>query len=269
MTAAAALSLSSVTKQFDETRAVDNVSLEIEPGQFVGVIGRSGAGKSTMLRLINRLIDPTQGSISFAGTEITTLKGKALREWRRDCAMIFQQFNLVERLDVLTNVLIGRLAEHGFISSMAMQFTDAERAMALSALDRLDLVPQALQRAGTLSGGQQQRVAIAKALVQNPKIMLADEPIASLDPANATLVMDGLRQINKEDGLTVLVNLHTLDTARAYCDRIIAMRQGRVFFDGTAAQLTDDVVRDIYGTDGLREFNEAVTSTQSLAKAPA
>ncbi len=255
------LTLSKVTRQFGETTAVDNVSLTIEPGQFVGVIGRSGAGKSTLLRLINRLIDPTSGSISFEGTEVTALKGKALREWRRDCAMIFQQFNLVERLDVLTNVLIGRLAEHGFLSSMAMQFTDAERAMAIEALDRLDLVPQALQRAGTLSGGQQQRVAIAKALVQRPKIMLADEPIASLDPANATLVMDGLKQINSKDGITVLVNLHTLDTARAYCDRIIAMRYGRVMFDGTAAQLTDDVVRDIYGLEGLMEFNEAVTST--------
>ena len=218
-----------------------------------------------MLRLINRLIDPTAGSVTFQGTEITALKGKQLRNWRRDCAMIFQQFNLVERLDVLTNVLIGRLAEHDFLSSMAMRFTDMERAMALQALDRLDLVQQALQRAGTLSGGQQQRVAIAKALVQKPKIMLADEPIASLDPANATLVMDSLRQINKEDGLTVLVNLHTLDTARAYCDRIIAMRNGGVFFDGVAEQLTDDVVRDIYGLEGLREFNEAVTSTQSVA----
>ena len=261
----AALTLTDVSKRFDETRAVDAVSLTIEPGQFVGVIGRSGAGKSTMLRLINRLIDPTEGSISFGGMETTSLRGKALRTWRRDCAMIFQQFNLVDRLDVLTNVLIGRLAEHGFLSSMAMRFTDAERTTALHALDRLDLVPQALQRAGTLSGGQQQRVAIAKALVQQPKIMLADEPIASLDPANATLVMDGLRQINQEDGLTVLVNLHTLDTARTYCDRIIAMREGRVFFDGTAAQLTDDVVRDIYGLEGLQDFNEAVTSTQSIA----
>ncbi|TCL08277.1 phosphonate transport system ATP-binding protein [Shimia isoporae] len=261
----ATLTLSNVSKIFGETKAVDTVSLDIAPGQFVGVIGRSGAGKSTMLRLVNRLIDPTSGSISFDGVEITSLRGKALRDWRRDCAMIFQQFNLVDRLDVLTNVLIGCLAEHGFFSSMAMQFTDAERTLALQALDRLDLVPQALQRAGTLSGGQQQRVAIAKALVQQPKIMLADEPIASLDPANATLVMDGLKQINKEDGLTVLVNLHTLDTARAYCDRIIAMRNGRIFFDGTAAQLTDDVVRDIYGTQGLREFNEAVTSTQGLA----
>lgn len=259
------LTLSGLTRQFGETTAVDNISLSIVPGQFVGVIGRSGAGKSTLLRLINRLIEPSSGSISFQGSEVTALKGKALRAWRRDCAMIFQQFNLVDRLDVLTNVLIGRLSEHGFLSSMAMQFTDAERTMAIQALDRLGLVPQALQRAGTLSGGQQQRVAIAKALVQQPKIMLADEPIASLDPANATLVMDGLKQINTEDGLTVIVNLHTLDTARAYCDRIIAMRQGRVMFDGTARQLSDDVVRDIYGLQGLVEFNEAVTSTQRIA----
>ena len=258
------LKLEGLTRRFDETVAVNDVSLSIQPGQFVGVIGRSGAGKSTMLRLINRLIDPTNGSVRFGDTEITALRGKALRTWRRDCAMIFQQFNLVERLDVLTNVLIGRLAEHGFLSSMAMRFTDEERTMAIEALDRLDLVPQALQKAGTLSGGQQQRVAIAKALVQNPRIMLADEPIASLDPANATRVMDGLRQINREDGLTVLVNLHTLDTARAYCDRIVAMRDGRVMFDGAAADLTDAVVRDIYGLEGLSEFNEAVTSTQSI-----
>ncbi len=258
----AILTLTNTSKVFGETRAVDKISLKIEKGQFIGIIGRSGAGKSTMLRLINRLIDPTEGSVAFEGKEITALKGKQLRNWRRDCAMIFQQFNLVERLDVLTNVLIGRLAEHGFFSSMAMRFTDQERAMALQALDRLDLVPQALQRAGTLSGGQQQRVAIARALVQQPKIMLADEPIASLDPANATLVMDGLKQINTEDDITVLVNLHTLDTARAYCDRIIAMRSGQVFFDGTPTQLTDGVVRDIYGAAGLRDFNEAVTSNQ-------
>ena len=264
-----ALILSNVSRSFGETHAVDNVSISIEPGQFIGVIGRSGAGKSTLLRLLNRLVDPTAGSISFGDTNITALKGKALRHWRRDCAMIFQQFNLVDRLDVLTNVLIGRLAEHSVLSSMTMQFSDEERAMAIRALDRLDLVPQALQRAGTLSGGQQQRVAIAKALVQRPKIMLADEPIASLDPANATLVMDGLKRINREDGITVLVNLHTLDTARAYSDRIIAMRQGRVYFDGTPEQLTDDVVRDIYGLDGLQEFNAAVTSTSVHASVPA
>ncbi|MEM9797099.1 MAG: phosphonate ABC transporter ATP-binding protein [Pseudomonadota bacterium] len=263
------LVLEDVTRHFGETKAVDGVNLRIAPGQFVGVIGRSGAGKSTMLRLINRLIEPSRGAIRFGDTDVTALKGRALRAWRRDCAMIFQQFNLVDRLDVLTNVLIGRLADHGFLSAMAMRFSDAERAEAIEALDRLDLAPQALQRAGTLSGGQQQRVAIAKALVQRPRMMLADEPIASLDPANATLVMDGLGRINREDRITVLINLHTLDTARAYCDRIIAMRAGRVFFDGSAAQLTDDVVRDIYGTDGLREFNEAVTSTASKPAVPA
>ncbi len=261
------LSLSGVTRDFGATRAVDNVTLDVPRGQFVGVIGQSGAGKSTLLRLINRLADPSEGRILFEGRDITALRGQALRAWRRDCAMIFQQFNLVDRLDVLTNVLIGRLAEHGFLSSMAMRFTDAERTMAIQALDRLDLVPQALQRAGTLSGGQQQRVAIAKALLQNPKIMLADEPIASLDPANASRVMDGLREINRQDGLTVLVNLHTLDTARAYCDRIVAMRAGRVMFDGSARQLTDDVVRDIYGLEGLQEFNEGITSTRATKQA--
>ena len=263
------LSLSGLGRSFGSTRAVDNVTLDIPSGQFVGVIGRSGAGKSTLLRLINRLIDPTSGKISFGDRDVTALRGRDLRNWRRDCAMIFQQFNLVERLDVLTNVLVGRLADHGFASSMAMRFTDAERTIAIRALDRLDLAPHALQQAGTLSGGQQQRVAIARALVQNPRIMLADEPIASLDPGNATRVMDALRSINRDDGLTVLVNLHTLDTARAYCHRIIAMRFGRVMFDGTALQLTDDVVRDIYGSDGLAEFNEAVTSTAARPRVPA
>ena len=242
---------------------LQGVSLTLEAGHSLALTGESGSGKSTLLHLVAALDGFDDGEITLSETPLSGLDDAGRAAIRRDVvALVFQQFNLVDRLDVLTNVLIGRLAEHGFLSSMAMQFTDAERAMALQALDRLDLVPQALQRAGTLSGGQQQRVAIAKALVQQPKIMLADEPIASLDPANATLVMDGLRQINNEDGLTVLVNLHTLDTARAYCDRIIAMRNGRVFFDGVAAQLTDDVVRDIYGLEGLREFNEAVTSTQ-------
>lgn len=256
-----ALNISGLSKHFGTTKAVDCATLDVEAGQFVGVIGRSGAGKSTLLRLINRLIEPTEGSVSFEGVDITKLKGKALRQWRRDCAMIFQQFNLVDRLDVITNVLIGRVAEHGVLSSTMMRFSDEERTMAAKALDRLDMVPFALQRAGTLSGGQQQRVAIARALVQNPRIMLADEPIASLDPGNATRVMNALRTINEEDKLTVLVNLHTLDTAREYCGRIIAMRQGKVMFDGPAHELTDAVVRDIYGADGLDDFNEAVTST--------
>ncbi|MEZ2127034.1 MULTISPECIES: phosphonate ABC transporter ATP-binding protein [unclassified Sinorhizobium] len=256
------LELYSLKKTFGQTHAVDGVDLSIEAGQMVGIIGRSGAGKSTLLRLINRLIDPTSGTITFNGQDITKLRGRELRLWRASCAMVFQQFNLVERMDVLTNVLIGRIAQHGFLSSMARRFSDEEKAMAIRALDRLDLVPQALQRAGTLSGGQQQRVAIAKALVQNPKIMLADEPIASLDPANATRVMEALRSINREDGITILVNLHTLDTARAYCDRIIAMRNGQVRFDDTPEELTQERIREIYGAEGLdAEIDEAVTST--------
>jgi phosphonate transport system ATP-binding protein len=262
------LTLSRLSRTFGETRAVEDVSLEIRQGQFVGIIGRSGAGKSTLLRLVNRLVEPTSGTIRQGGTDVTALRGRALRQWRRDCAMIFQQFNLVERLDVLTNVLIGRLAEHGFVSSMAMHFSDAERTLAIHALERLDLAPQALQRAGTLSGGQQQRVAIAKALMQRPSIMLADEPIASLDPGNATRVMEALRTINDEDGLTVLVNLHTLDTARAYCDRIVAMRAGRLVFDGAPAELTPRKVREIYGSDGLPEFDERITATASPPAPP-
>ena len=256
------LTISKLQKAFGAVKAVDNVSLNIPSGQMVGIIGRSGAGKSTLLRLVNRLIDPTSGSVSFDGRRITELRGRDLRLWRASCAMIFQQFNLIERMDVLTNVLVGRIAHHGFFSSMACSFSDEERAAAIHALDRLDLAPQALQRAGTLSGGQQQRVAIAKALMQDPKILLADEPIASLDPANATRVMDALRSINDEDGITVLVNLHTLDTARKYCERIVAMRAGRVHFDGPAADLTNATVRDIYGAAGLEaEIDESVTST--------
>ncbi|MET1410990.1 phosphonate ABC transporter ATP-binding protein [Roseibium sp. HPY-6] len=251
-----------LSKVFGDLTAVDSVSLAIPEGQMVGIIGRSGAGKSTLLRMINRLSDPSHGSIVNEGRDITALKGRDLRLWRASCAMIFQQFNLVERMDVLTNVMVGRIAHTGFARSMLKSFTDEDRALAIHALDRLDLVPQALQRAGTLSGGQQQRVAIAKALVQNPRIMLADEPIASLDPANATRVMEALRQINKADGLTVLVNLHTLDTARTYCDRIVAMRAGKVHFDGTPEALTTDKVRAIYGTDTLGDdIDEAVTST--------
>ncbi len=263
------LVIEQLSKVFGDLTAVDSVSLAIPEGQMVGVIGRSGAGKSTFLRMINRLTDPSHGTILCQDRDITALRGRDLRLWRASCAMIFQQFNLVERMDVLTNVMVGRVAHTGFVRSMARSFTDADRARAIEALERLDLVPQALQRAGTLSGGQQQRVAIAKALVQNPRIMLADEPIASLDPANATRVMDALREINRSDGLTVLVNLHTLDTARAYCDRIIAVRAGKVQFDGSPEALTSDRVREIYGTDNLGDdIDETVTSTAISSHRP-
>ncbi len=248
-----------VTKRFGANAAVDNVNISVDEGTMLGIIGRSGAGKSTLLRLTNRLIDPSEGSIRFGPREIGTLKGKALLDWRADCAMIFQQFNLIPRLDVLTNVMLGRANSMGLVKSVFKLFSDAERHAALLALERLGIVETALQQAGTLSGGQQQRVAIARALMQSPKIVLADEPIASLDPMNAKLVMDALHAINREEGLTVVCNLHTLDTARTYCDRIIGMRAGRVVFDGTAKDLTTDAAREIYGAD--EQFDEAATST--------
>ena len=241
------LTIQGLTRRFGAVAAVDGLSLSVQPGQMVGIIGRSGAGKSTLLRMINRLQEPTGGSIRYGAIEVTRLRGKGLRDWRTQCAMVFQQFNLVPRLDVLTNVLMGRLNHRATLPSLLGLFSAAERTMALEALDRFDLAPTALQRAGTLSGGQQQRVAICRALLQEPRLMLADEPIASLDPANARLVMEALRRIHHENGLTVLVNLHHLDTARHYCDRIVALAAGRVVFDGTPLELTPARVRDVYG----------------------
>ncbi len=256
------LELHGVTRRFGQKVAVNNVSLAIQPGQMVGIIGRSGAGKSTVLRMINRLAQTSEGSIRFNGKDISALNGSALREWQRDCAMIFQQFNLVPRLDVLTNVLLGRLNHRSTILSVLNMFTREERIDAIRALERLGIEQAALQQAGTLSGGQQQRVAIARALMQKPKMLLADEPIASLDPMNAKIVMDALADINQNDGITVITNLHTLDTARQYCNRIIGMSQGVVVFDGTPEQLNEDAVLTIYGTDAAgRGIDENLTST--------
>ena len=255
------LELTEVTRRFGPNTAVDSVTVSIPQGQMVGVIGRSGAGKSTLLRMINRLIDPSEGTIAFGDKQVSRLKGGELRDWQRDCAMIFQQFNLVPRLDVLTNVLLGRLNHRNTFLNLFNIFTREERAQALIALERLGIEQTALQRAGTLSGGQQQRVAIARALMQKPKVILADEPIASLDPLNAQIVMDSLKDINERDGITVVTNLHTLDTARTYCQRIIGMYQGRVVFDGPASELTNDAVKMIYGSMENAEISEAITST--------
>ncbi len=247
------LQLKNISKEFGSTRAVDSVDLTIEPGEMIGIIGRSGAGKSTLLRLINRLIDPSRGKVGFNGSDISKVKGRDLRQWRSRCAMIFQQFNLVNRLDVLTNVLIGRLAYRRTLPTLVKRFTRSEKAMAIRALERLDMAPYALQRADTLSGGQQQRVAIAKALVQEPEVVLADEPIASLDPHNAAKVMCALKAINDEDQITVICNLHHLNTARSYCRRIIGMAYGRIVFDGPPEALTTAEVQKVYGTDGEDE----------------
>jgi phosphonate transport system ATP-binding protein len=263
------LKLNGVTRRFGVKTAVDDVSLESPAGQMVGIIGRSGAGKSTLLRMINRLIDVSDGTIEFDGKAVSALKGQSLRNWQRDCAMIFQQFNLVPRLDVITNVMLGRLNHRNTVLNLLQIFSETEQFMALKALEKLDIAQTATQWAQTLSGGQQQRVAIARALMQEPRVILADEPIASLDPRNAKIVMDSLAAINDEQGITVITNLHTLDTARSYCERIIGMSEGRVVFDGTPDELTTDVARALYGAEGLAEaFSEEMTST-SLEAVPA
>lgn len=253
------MQVSQLRKQFGTVTAVNDVSFTVDKPQMVGVIGRSGAGKSTLLRMINRLTPASAGSVVVAGRNVLQLKGAEMRAWQRDCAMIFQQFNLVPRLDVVTNVMLGRLNRHPTAKSLFSIFSETDIDDALAALDRLGIADQALKRAEALSGGQQQRVAIARALVQEPKMILADEPIASLDPMSAEVVMSSLRSIHEQEGLTVLCNLHTLDTARNFCDRVIGMRAGRIVFDGPSTALSKDAVRDIYGAEG--ELDEAVTST--------
>jgi phosphonate transport system ATP-binding protein len=259
------LSIEGLSRRFGSKTAVNNVSLKIETGRFVGVIGRSGAGKSTLLRLINRLVEPTAGRIVFEGLDVTALRGRQLRQWRARAAMVFQQFNLIGRLDVLTNVLMGRLAVVPPWRSMVSWWPDADKAVALAALEQFDMAQLAAQRADHLSGGQQQRVAIARALVQEPDIILADEPIASLDPRNTKIVMDALLRINKHFGITVLCNLHSLDLARGYCDRLIGMSAGRVVFDGAPAALTDHIARELYDL----EANEVMGSAPAEAPADA
>jgi phosphonate transport system ATP-binding protein len=253
------MKVADLTKTFGKITAVDAVSFSIDQPQMIGVIGPSGAGKSTLLRMINRLTDATRGSIQVNDRDILQFSGREKRRWQRDCAMIFQQFNLVPRLNVVTNVLMGRLNGHSTLKSLFCIFGRHLVDEALAALDRLGIADQAMQRAETLSGGQQQRVAIARALMQQPKMVLADEPIASLDPLSAEKVMTALREIRDRDHLTVLCNLHTLDTARTYCDRVIGMLQGRIVFDDVPSKLTPSVVSDIYGAN--QELNESVTST--------
>ncbi len=265
------LRIQNLTKKFGQLVACDNLNFDVPAGQMVGIIGRSGAGKSTLLRMINRLIDPTEGRILCdevfdREVDVSTLKGRQLRQWRGRCAMVFQQFNLVPRLQVMTNVLMGRVSYHPTVMNLLGVFSARDRALTIKALDRLGMVPHAMYRADALSGGQQQRVAIARALVQEPKILLADEPIASLDLRNATIVMDALRRINQEDGITVVSNLHLLQTARDYCDRIIGMRKGKMVFDGPSSQLTDSLAREIYG--GAEEGDEEVELAFSATSAP-
>ncbi len=262
------LEVLNVTKVFGRVTAVNALSFTAKEPQIIGIIGRSGAGKSTFLRMMNRMTDASGGELRVDGTDVLRLRGRAKMDWQRNCAMIFQQFNLVPRLDVITNVILGRLNQQSVLRSSLMFFTAAERHEALRLLDRFGVAQTALQRAETLSGGQQQRVAICRAMMQQPTFILADEPIASLDPLNARLVMEALQQINREEKITIICNLHTLDTARTYCDRIIGMRAGEKVFDDVPSALTDEMARQIYGAEASEAFEGSITST-SLGSAPA
>jgi phosphonate transport system ATP-binding protein len=246
------LIIQNLTKIYDNGfKALDNVSFEIPDGQFVALIGLSGSGKSTLLRCINRLIEPTEGKIIWNGLDITAISDEEIRYLRRRIGMIFQQFNLVKRSSVLTNVLSGRLGYTNPLYGLFNYFPNEDKAKALANLNRVGIANQAYKRASELSGGQQQRVAIARALMQDPELMLADEPVASLDPETSHSVMKYLESLNKEDGLTVLCSLHFLSLARTYADRVIALKDGKMEFDGGPDQIDNARFKEIYGEDAV------------------
>jgi len=226
--------------------ALDGVDLDVAPGEFVMIIGQSGAGKTTFLRCLNRLVEPTGGEVRLNGSAVTGASPETLREVRRQIGMIFQQFNLVKRASVLENVLTGRLGYAPAFPSLLGRFPRKDRDLAMGCLHQVGLEELAERRADTLSGGEQQRVAIARALAQEPKVILADEPTASLDPKLTESIMGILQRINVERGLTLIVSQHMLETALAFGTRIVALRQGRVAFDGLPSRITPDLVADIY-----------------------
>jgi len=247
------LSIQHVTKVYDgKVRALEDVSFEVPKGQFLAVIGLSGSGKSTLLRCINRLIEPTEGRILFDGLDVTAANDAELRRIRRRIGMVFQHFNLVHRSSVLTNVLSGRLGYINPAMSLVNRFPAADMENARKQLARVGLAEKAANRADELSGGQQQRVGIARALMQEPDMILADEPVASLDPVLAHSIMQYLEQINKEDGVTVLCSLHFLDLVHRYADRVVALNEGRLVFDGPPSQIDDQKFKEIYGKEAER-----------------
>lgn len=247
------LEIQNVTKIYDNTvLALDKVSFHVPKGQFLAVVGLSGSGKSTLLRCINRLIDPTSGQILWNGVDITAASPEELRRIRRKIGMIFQHFNLVLRSPVITNVLTGRLGYTNPLWSLLNRFSSQDVEMALKQLERVGIRDKAYVRADELSGGQQQRVGIARALMQEPEIMLADEPVASLDPVLAHSIMQYLERLNKEDGITVICSLHFLDLVQRYADRVVALKDGKLVFDGLPGAIDDRRFKEIYGEEAQR-----------------
>ena len=234
------------------TQALKDVSFKVADGEFLAVIGLSGSGKSTLLRCINRLIEPTSGKIYWNGEDVTAAQGGDIRKIRRQIGMIFQQFNLVKRSSVYTNVLSGRLGYVHTFSSLLHLFSGADHALAVASLERVGLGEKAHVRADSLSGGQQQRVGIARALMQEPKLILADEPVASLDPVLAHSILKYLEQLNKELGITILCSLHFLDLVHRYATRAIALKDGMLVFEGLPKQMDDAQFKAIYGQEAER-----------------
>jgi len=247
------IQIKNLTKIYDGgVKALDNVSFDVPDGEFLAVIGLSGSGKSTLLRCINRLIEPTDGQILWNGEDVTKASPEEMRRIRRKIGMVFQQFNLVYRSKVITNVLAGRLGYINPAWSLVNRFPKADVEKAIKQLERVGIADKANERADELSGGQQQRVGIARALMQDPEIILADEPVASLDPVLAHSIMKHLEDINDKDGVTVLCSLHFLDLVHRYADRVVALNDGKLVFEGLPSEIDDQKFKDIYGRDAER-----------------
>ena len=229
--------------------ALKNVSLDIKQGEFVAIIGLSGAGKSTLLRTINRMHDISEGSLTVNGQEVNDLAGKDLRKFRRKVGMVFQSFNLVTRTTVINNVLTSRVPDMPLWKSIIGLYSKEDKVIALEALDKVGILDKAYVRADQLSGGQQQRVALARTLAQKPEIILADEPVAALDPITAKQVMDDFKKINKELNMSVLINIHHVDLALKYADRVIGIKAGEIVYDGPSTEVDSEVLKQIYGRE--------------------
>ncbi|EFR31461.1 phosphonate ABC transporter ATP-binding protein [Eremococcus coleocola] len=230
----------------NDVLALKDVNLEIQQGEFIGIIGLSGAGKSTLIRTINKMHPISEGVLEVDDVSVPALKGKELRRFRRKVGMIFQSFNLVTRAKVITNVLSAFVPDLPFWRVLLGYYKKEEEIKALEALDRVGILDKAYTRVDQLSGGQQQRVALARTLAQDPRIILADEPVASLDPVTAAVVMQDFKNINKDDNITILINIHHVELALEYCDRIIGIREGAVVYDGPSDQVTPEVLNHIY-----------------------
>ncbi|WP_342580501.1 phosphonate ABC transporter ATP-binding protein [Ureibacillus sp. FSL W7-1570] len=246
----AILTLNNVSKRYGtNTMALQDINFSVKEGEFVSIIGPSGAGKSTLLRCINRMIEASSGEIIFDGVDILKLDKKSLRKVRATIGMVFQHYNLVTRLSVIENVLHGRLGYKSTLAGAFGLYSEEEKKQAVHILGLLGLEDQVYKRCDQLSGGQKQRVGIARALIQNPRMLLCDEPIASLDPNSAKIIMDHLKNISSTLGITCIVNLHQVDVALKYSDRIIGINNGKKVYDGPPKEITEDIVRNIYGSE--------------------